>query len=328
MKLLLSYLKLHYKSLLMFAAFSAVFSVVFYLYDIRLEPVLYAITLCVFSGAVLFGVSFMRFRREHETLQNLRNSIEWGLDGLPEPKNIRDEDYGELLKILFEAKRSAQSDKAMTVSDITDYYTLWAHQIKTPIAAMRLLIQSGEADNEELAEQLFKIEEYVQMVLTYLRCDAKANDYVICRCEVDGIVREALRKYAKQFIRRKIRLDYTPVTFSAVTDEKWLSFVIEQILSNALKYTREGSISIYAEGEDTLVIEDTGIGISAEDLPRVCEKGYTGYNGRADKKSTGIGLYLCKRVLSGLSHSMEIESAEGEGTKVRLRLGTVKTKYE
>lgn len=328
MKLFLSFIKLHYKSFLMFAAFSAVFAVVSYLYDMPLEPALYAILLCIVLGSILFVVSFLHFREKHNILLGLRNSTGISIDRLPEPSNIREEDYTELIKLLFDEKRRAESDKARTVSDMTDYYTLWAHQIKTPIAAMRLLIQSGEADNEELAEQLFRIEEYVGMVLTYLRCDSKSNDYVIRQCDVDCVIKEALHKYAKQFIRRKIQLDYKRVGLLTVTDEKWLLFVIEQIISNALKYTREGSISIYRRGADELVIEDTGIGIAPEDLPRVCEKGYTGYNGRSDKKSTGIGLYLCKKILDGLSHTLTIESRESVGTRVTIHLGTINTIYE
>ena len=130
-----------------------------------------------------------------------------------------------------------------------------------------------------------------------------------------------MKIYAKQFIRRRIRLDYKETGLTVLTDEKWLSFAIEQLLANALKYTREGGeIRIYAEGA-ALCIEDTGIGIAAEDLPRVFEKGYTGCNGRTDKKSTGIGLYLCRKILDKLGHGISIESEIGAGTKVKVYLG-------
>ncbi len=125
------------------------------------------------------------------------------------------------------------------------------------------------------------------------------------------------------FILKKIRLNYEPLCHKVLTDEKWLVFVVEQILSNSLKYTKKGSISIYLtehKGKTMLVIEDTGIGISPEDLPRVFEKGFTGYNGRADKKSTGIGLYLCKKIMDKLQHGIEIESRIDQGTKVYLYL--------
>lgn len=208
------------------------------------------------------------------------------------------------------------------MQDMLDYYTLWAHQIKTPIAAMRLILQSDDAPNSaELEQELFRVEQYVEMVLNYLRLGSDSTDYVICRVELDRLLRQSVKKYAKQFIRRRIRLDYKETGLTVLTDEKWLSFAIEQLLANALKYTREGGgIRIYAEGE-ALCIEDTGIGIAAEDLPRVFEKGYTGCNGRTDKKSTGIGLYLCRKILDKLGHGITIESKIGAGTKVKVYLG-------
>ena len=122
---------------------------------------------------------------------------------------------------------------------------------------------------------------------------------------------------------QKIKLNLEEMDYQVITDEKWLLFAIEQILSNALKYTKEGSISIYMskERKDTLVIEDTGIGISPEDLPRVVEKGFTGYNGRDHKKSTGLGLYLSKEILGKLNHQLKLESKVGVGTKVYIYLG-------
>ncbi len=326
MKLFLSYLKLHVKSLVLFTAFSSIFAVVFYLYSLPFEAVVYSTVLCAATGAAVMIVSFFRFREKHRGLQELEKTITVSLDGLPEPKNIMEEDYISIINALFEEKRRAQSEKSAAVSDMTDYFTLWVHQIKTPIAATRLILQSGAA-YAELDEQLFKIEQYVEMVMTFLRSDMSTRDYVFNHSRLDGIIKGAVRKYAKLFIRKKLPLDYGETDLVVLTDEKWLSFVIEQILSNSIKYTSEGKISIYALGK-SLVIEDTGIGIAPEDLPRVCEKGYTGYNGRADKKSTGIGLYLCKRILDGLSHSFRIESEPGKGTRVIIGFDTVNTTFE
>ena len=218
---------------------------------------------------------------------------------------------------------SKESRQWEELQEKQDFFALWAHQIKTPIAAMRLLLQTENTlQNEELGEQLFKIEQYVEMVLQYLRMDNMNSDLLIRQHSLDKIVKQAVRKYAKSFIRRKISLDYEELGCRVITDEKWLVFVIEQLLSNAIKYTRSGKISIYMapRREKTLVIEDTGIGIQGEDLPRIFEKGYTGYNGRTDKKSTGIGLYLCKSILTKLNHSIWIESEPREGTRVYLDL--------
>lgn len=157
------------------------------------------------------------------------------------------------------------------------------------------------------------------MVLSYLRLGSESSDLVLRPYDLDGILRQAVRKYAKLFIRKKLSLIYEPVNRTVLTDEKWLLFVVEQLLSNAIKYTPKGSVSLLVEG-DELLVRDTGIGITPEDLPRVGEKGFTGYNGRIDKKSTGIGLYLCRQVLKKLGHSFKIESAPGKGTTVAIGL--------
>lgn len=220
--------------------------------------------------------------------------------------------------------------------DLMEYYTMWVHQIKTPIAALKLLIEEdipGEeepfgADRERLQQQrekrrdeelqqLFAIEQYVNMALSYMRLGSETTDFVLRQTDLDGVIRMAVRRYARHFISKKITLHYEETGARVLTDEKWLGFVIEQLLSNALKYTHEGSITIGME-KGRLTITDTGIGIRAEDLPRVCEKGYTGYNGHANQKSTGIGLYLCSTILKKLGHSFTITSQEGTGTRVMI----------
>ena len=203
---------------------------------------------------------------------------------------------------------------------------LWAHQIKTPIAAMNILLQSGKADEKELSAELFKIEQYVEMVLGYLRTEQMTSDLTLKEYELLDVIRQAVRKYSKLFILQKIKLNLEETDYRVVTDEKWFLFALEQILSNALKYTKEGSISIYMDKEksDTLIIEDTGIGISPEDLPRVVEKGFTGYNGRSGRKSTGLGLYLTKQILEKLGHTIKLESEVGAGTRVYIYLGREK----
>ena len=212
------------------------------------------------------------------------------------------------------------------LQDMTDYYTLWAHQIKTPIAAMHLLLQ--EAPRPELEGELLKIEQYVEMVLGYLRLGSETTDYVFRKYDLDALLRQSLRKYARLFILKKISLDFQETGRTVLTDEKWLAFVLEQLLSNAVKYTPEGGrVRIYGDGE-TLVIADSGIGIQPEDLPRVFEKGFTGFNGREDKKSTGIGLYLCHQVLDRLNHGISISSRPGQGTLVRLDLSRTKRGVE
>ena len=145
------------------------------------------------------------------------------------------------------------------------------------------------------------------------------NDFVLEKVSVDGVIRDTIKKYAKIMIRRHIGINYSGTGQEVYTDGKWLAFMLEQILSNAIKYTPQGVVTIEtAEEKDRffITIKDTGIGIKAEDLPRVFEKGYTGYNGHADKKATGIGLYLCRQMADKLGHTIRMESEIGKGTKV------------
>ncbi len=319
--MLLSYLKRHVKIIVMTGLSVIGFAAVFSLYDLPAEAVWYAALLCAVLGLILFAVGFGQYLRRHRELAALQNSVTISLDGLPRPKDALEADYQALLQLLRHGLAQAEARAGTERRDATDYYTLWAHQIKTPIAALRLLLQSGErAENAVLEAELFRIEQYVEMVLSYQRLDSGASDYLLREYDLDGIVRQAVRKYARLFILKKLPLTFRESGLKAMTDEKWLAFVIEQLLSNALKYTPQGGrISIYADGM-TLVIADTGIGIKPEDLPRVFEKGFTGFNGRSDQKSTGIGLYLSSRVCAKLGHGLTLESEQGKGTKARVDL--------
>lgn len=251
------------------------------------------------------------------------------MDGFPEKNTLEDADYQQLIQGLKEELRQLQDQMNARCSDMVDYYTVWVHQIKTPIASMRLNLQNEDSElSRKVSEDLFRIEQYVEMVLCYLRLDSDSTDYVFRECDLDEIVRQTVRKLASQFIRRKLRLDYRSLAVSVVTDEKWLGFVVEQVLSNALKYTKTGTVTIEWEAPKTLCIRDTGIGIAPEDLPRIFERGYTGYNGRSDKKASGLGLYLCRRVCNNLGHTITAESAPDQGTVIRIHLEQVKLEKE
>ena len=254
-------------------------------------------------------------KHRHEILKSFS-----GIDDmLPEPGDIEDADYREIVRLLSEQQHEAQAHAESEMRAMVDYYTLWAHEIKTPIAAMRLRLQSrDDPESRSLLTDLSRIERYVEMVLTYLRLEGSGTDYVIRECGLDGILRPVFRQFSGEFISRRLKLDYTPVEARVLTDEKWLAFVVEQVLSNALKYTPAGTISVYMDSSAGLCVRDTGIGISPEDLPRVFEQSYTGLAGRFDKKASGIGLYLCKRVCDNLGHGITIESIPGEGTTVRI----------
>ena len=304
----------------LFCALSGV--LIFWLYGLPGEAIVYLLCLCCIGTSFWAVLSFVRFWRKHKILRKMEEAIFVTAEDLPETTTLIEEDYQHLIQRLVRENRQRQAAADSMLEDLTSYYTLWVHQIKTPIAAMDLLLQAGPDRATEMEIELQKIAQYVDMVLQYLRLDSTAKDLVLQRCQLDAVVRQTVRKYAKLFILKKIQLVFQETKWEVLSDEKWLCFLLEQLLSNALKYTPErGKISIFLEGETNLVIADTGIGIAPEDLPRVFEKGFTGNNGRMDKKATGIGLYLCRRVTNLLGHTISIVSEPGVGTQVRLGLG-------
>lgn len=324
-----AYIKQSIKVLLLFIVFAFVFCIVFSLYNLETEAIYYSIILCAFIGLIYICINFINYYKKHIQLYKLQNEISISLENLLSPKTLMEEDYTNLILTLNKEYKTYISKSDIAKSDMIDYYTMWVHQIKTPISAMKLLIQTSESEiSSDLSSELFKIEQYVEMVLSYIRLGSNENDFVIKEYDLDNIVRQAIRKYAPLFIRKKINLDFQPTTYKVLTDEKWLVFVIEQLLSNAIKYTNKGKISIYPLENKKLVIEDTGIGISKEDIPRIFDKGFTGYNGRTDKKATGLGLYLCKNILDKLSHKISIESEVGVKTKVILDLSMLNVNIE
>lgn len=318
------YLKERWKRLLMLLLFACIFAFSFWVYRLPVRAVMYPCALCLLFGAVFVVYDITKAYRRHKFFEELHRRNTELISALPEPEGIVDSDYQQLISVLKEkiAEITAQTDSR--IRDTVDYYTVWAHQIKTPIAAMRLTLQKEDVpEARRLASELSRIEQYVEMVLVFVRLGSDYSDYVFARQDIDEIIRSSVKKFASEFIDRRIRLEYDSVDIQAVTDEKWFAFVVEQLLSNALKYTREGSIKIYSEGK-VLCIKDTGIGIAPEDLPRVFDKGYTGCNGRTDRRASGLGLYLCRRICQNLGIDISISSTVGEGTTVRLDLGQYK----
>lgn len=260
------YLRYRRRMLLAAAVCCVIFAASFALYRLPLRAVLYPVGLCLLVGLGFAVWDYRRTLKRHRALTGCGDLTAELLRELPPPESLAEEDYRAQLLHLRQLCTELQSAADNRYRDAIEYYTTWAHQIKTPIASMRL----------------------------------------------------ALRRFSAEFIDRRLRLDYTPTGLTVLTDEKWLCFVLEQLLSNALKYTREGSITVELAGERVLAIRDTGIGIAPEDLPRIFEKGYTGQNGRADKRASGLGLYLCSRICRNLGVGLAVKSTSGVGTTLLL----------
>lgn len=317
--MLLQYLRQHRTGLLAAALCAGIFAVCFALYDLPLGAVFYPALLCLLTGGVLLTVGYLRALRRHRAmLESCKAAL---LAQLPEPRTVAEADERALVEALREQLLAQQSASDEKLRNMTEYYTVWAHQIKTPIAAMHLTLQNEDSPSaRRLSAELFRVEQYVEMVMTYLRLEPGSSDYVFRACALDGVIREAVKKFSHEFIDRRLRLDFEPTGLTVVTDEKWLGFVLEQVLSNALKYTRQGGIRIGLSAPRVLCIADTGIGIAPEDLPRIFERGYTGRTGRIDRRASGIGLYLCRRVCERLGVGISAQSEPGRGTRVFLDL--------
>ena len=297
----------------------AVFAWVFALYGIGLEAVWYPLLISALLGAIMLAAGFAHSRRRRRGMEQVLASealFPDVTDILPRAGSLAEEDYQALIGKMENAYRAKKGEWDAARRDMADYYATWVHQIKAPIAVMKVLLQQDDTpENRELSAELFRVEQYAEMALTYVRLGEGASDLMIQEYDLDTIIRKAIRKYAGQFIRRKIRLIYEGTSVRVLTDEKWLAFIIEQLLSNAVKYTSEGSVTISVDDGKRLSVTDTGIGISPQDMPRIFEKGYTGYNGRLDKKSTGIGLYLCRTAADRLGHRLTAESEPGKGSR-------------
>lgn len=334
---LTNFIKQNYIWILMIVTMSCIHLLYMYLIGARKQDVVYAAVLDAILLLITVLVGFFRYSSKVKALSNaLKRPVEEQAQ-LPEATDDVEMLYQRLLENQSIARSESESSAAIRQSQMRDYYSMWVHQIKTPISAMKLLL---EVEREELGQlicddeqsqyllsdnmdsfedELFRIEEYVSMALQYQRVSSTENDFVLEKVSVDGVIRDAIKKYAKIMIRRHIGINYSGTGQEVYTDGKWLAFMLEQILSNAIKYTPQGFVTIEtAEEKDRffITIKDTGIGIKAEDLPRVFEKGYTGYNGHADKKATGIGLYLCRQMADKLGHTIRMESEIGKGTKV------------
>lgn len=323
MKDFFQYIKYKRNFIILCCLFAVITVCVFILFRLPLDAVWYPIILCFSLGIFFLLFDFVSAMKKHKRIIELTYSDPRLVEIVEKADSFAEADYIALIDHLREELKSQAEASEEKYTSMIEYYTLWAHQIKTPIASMRINLQNEDsAFSRKLQNDLCRIEQYVEMVLTYLRLDADTTDYLLRECKLDEILSSSIKKFRGDFIGKKISLHFEPTEAVVLTDEKWFAFVVEQILSNALKYTNEGSITIEYEPKGILRIKDTGIGIAPEDLPRIFDNGFTGFNGRTDKKASGIGLYLCKRVCDNLGHKISVESEVGVGTAFSIDLSS------
>ncbi|RRD93945.1 sensor histidine kinase [Clostridiales bacterium COT073_COT-073] len=283
----------------------------------------YLVFLHLLLFAFAFGISLWRYGRQYLLLAKTLEKSQY-LDWQAGRLNLYDNQILEICDQLLVKQNAILQEQSgqeqAKLREYQEYYTLWVHQMKTPIFALELLLRQAEEvpASAQMKAELLKIKDYSQLALQYIRMENMTADLEIRTHELQNIVKKQLKKYALLFINQKIKLELADFELKIVTDEKWLSFVIAQVLTNALKYTSAGGqIRIYVCDKE-LVIEDNGLGIRAEDIPKLFRKGFTGNNGRLQKEASGMGLYLSAKVMKTLGHGLRLESELGRGTKVFL----------
>ena len=322
MKELCDFLREKRQLLFFLLFFEGALCLIYGLYGLPWGPAGYT---CLMTAVVTLGLltaGFFSWKRKRRQLLILKRQAEQSLEtaDFPKAETPLEEIYQEIIREQEKRCQREQKESREKLVRSREYYTRWSHQIKTPIAAMELLLQEEPADVRALKRELLKTSQYVEMALSYQRMEGEGNDLVIQRYELRPVVMQAVKKVSPLLIHKHISFSAGDLSGEVLTDEKWLVFVLEQLLTNASKYTKEGGSVRIGKENGLLVLRDTGIGIRPEDLPRIFEWGYTGYNGRLDKRSTGVGLALVKQVMEMLGNKIEIRSVLGEGTEVLLDL--------
>lgn len=270
---------------------------------------------------------YLYYKNYFNTLNDIvKNESDEIINRIPKPKNYEQILYKQVLEALYNEENVKIQKLQEQKKEYEEFITSWVHQVKTPIAVSKLLIENTSSPSKDtlysIEEELDKIENYIEQSLYFSKIDDFSKDYLINEVDLSKLVKESVKKQAKVFINKKINIEMENTDLIVTTDKKWLLFILDQVLSNSLKYTSTGGkIKIYGVIEDKaqkLIIEDNGIGIKPEDLSRVFHKGFTGSNGRENYKATGIGLYLSKKLSRKLGHDIVIESKYGEYTKVTI----------
>ncbi len=271
------------------------------------------------------GIEYIRKRSYYKALEKrfIENSLEW-INSLPKPFNIEQEYNQSLLLKAYEQAAGIKNSMIEHHKENIDFINTWVHEIKVPVAASKLVIDgnmdsSSEAVLRSLKEEIEKIEDYVEQILYYSKIKDFSRDYFITQTNMEQLIKDSVKRHKKQFIARRIGVAFENIAYMIDTDKKWVSYILDQILSNALKYTNDkGQIKLLmeeTEDEYRLTVEDNGIGIPKEDIKRVFERGFTGAVGRSNRSSTGIGLYMAQSLAVKLGLSISVQSVPGEGSR-------------
>ncbi|MDU2575158.1 MAG: sensor histidine kinase [Finegoldia magna] len=283
-----SFIKKNLNSIIFFILMHAVFFIVLFLNNVNIKIFLQAFQICFLVFVIYLIIKYFDFQKN-----------------LTKDERIRD------LETQIETFRNQY---ITWQKDIQEYFSMWVHQIKTPITCLEILTE----DNTEMKMQLKSIDNYTNMAINYLKLNLHEKDMDISVVDVDNLLNILVKKYSLLFINSHISLDFRKNGLKCITDSKWLSVLLEQILSNAIKYSENSQIILDSFKKDNAVVillEDHGIGIPEEDINRIFDKGYSGFNGRLKQKSSGLGLYLAKSIADKLEITLKVDSVVGQGSK-------------
>lgn len=322
-KMLLAWMKQQRLFLASALIFMGVFGAVFFLYELPSGAFLYGALVCGFLLLIATAASFFRFVQRGKGLRAYRKT--GGSTALPPAPGWVEGEYQAIINELQQQQKAMASKMQTDRLQDADYYGMWVHQMKVPLASLRLMMQSAESDDlplplrRDIRQQLFAIEQYTNMVLQYQRLQEGGTDLAFTSWPYDTLVHTGAKRVAPLFIAGNVSLQVERLPGAVVTDEKWFVFILEQLLSNAAKYTKNGRVRVYLKSQAELCVEDTGIGIRKADIPRLFERNYTGGETHGERYSTGIGLYLCARAAALLNLELSVESTLGKGTRVTIR---------
>lgn len=255
--------------------------------------------------------AFVRFLRLHQFLSTVEVEI------LPTFTDTRmiSQDYQKIIVALDHYHRNKYQKLASLDKSLLDLTTLWTHQMKVPLSALDLMVQTDRLTASDVENQVLELDNYLNILLSYLRLQHTATDFRFETFDMADIIHAIIKKYANQFILKDLSVTVTG-SWQVTSDKKWLTLAIEQLINNALKYTKKGGVKVVLN--QGVLISDTGIGILTEDIPRIFDHGFTGFNGRKMQKSTGLGLYLTKDILNQLNFDIKINSQIDQGTDVKI----------
>lgn len=287
-------------------------ALILYLQNLNLQDFKVAFLMPFLIFVIYLCIAFYRFQSLHHFLTHVDT------DNLPvfSDQSLLGQDYQEIINKLNDDNQKKYQDLVKFDKDLLDLTKLWTHQMKVPLSALDLMAQTDRLNRSDVQNQLLELDNYLNILLSYLRLQHTTTDFRFEKFDVADITRTLIKKYANQFIMKDLSVTVSG-SWLVTSDQKWLTVAIEQVINNAVKYTKSGQVVISLD--DGLMISDTGIGIMPEDLPRLFEHGFTGYNGRRNKKSTGLGLYLTKGILDKLDFEIDIQSQIDQGTRVNIK---------